>query len=392
MYKSTLATSCAAILAAAMSPASADPTALSQEDLDGITAGGDYEPSSNPPPNGGAIVGNGSSAVLTSEGEVTLSDDVQSEARAMNLVNGSESTVGNGVNVFDGRVDESTEITGAELDVTQTNSVTQDQRRLSSLPGYQRGANIESEFSESGTAESSSSTSVFDQVVDLDRTTIVDSKQTEGSVSLVGGPTFGLEGNIGDATGLDTEFNYPGGGGGSTAGAVFNGGFDYDISAGELEFDMEDEITVGVTLPSLSLDVDAMGCFALNADCDINGERTESTEEIRDRSTLYTLDESASSSETWERSGSESIQAPFELQNAQSEYIVVDESEIDVAASYLVTLSGGAQSGLRAMNVVNAAGSAVANGVNVSRIGAGEMATDAPRQSLNQTNVVNHSR
>jgi hypothetical protein len=392
MKKSKLAVGCAAVCAAAAGTAWGEPSRLGLEDLDRITAGSDYNSASNPAPNGGAIVGNGSSATLVSTGEVTLGDGAQSDARALNMVNSSESAVANGVNVFDGRVDESAEIAGAQFDVTQANTVAQDQRRLSSLPGYQRGANTQSTFDSSGTSDSSSSSNLYDQVMDLDKTTTLDTKKTDGSVTSDGAPTFKLTGSLGkDLANLDVEFNYPGGGGGDTIGAVFNGGYNFDISAGDIDIDT-DQIDVVITLPSLSLAIDAMGCFVLNGDCTIDGERTESSEVIDDNSTLYTFDQSDSSSETWQRSGSESVQAPFELRDAQAEYIVVDESEIDVTASYLVQLSGGAQSSLQAMNAVNAAGSAVANGVNVSRMGAGNITADTPSYNLVQSNVINHSR
>lgn len=391
MYKTKLSLACAAVFSVAAGTAAAEPARLSLDALDRITAGSEYETGGNPAPNGGAIVGNGSSATLESSGEVVLTDGAQGESRALNLVNSSESTVANGVNVFDGRVDTDVESLGAQFDITQSNVVTQDQRRLSSLPGYARGANTESEFATSGTADNASSTSLFDQVMNLDRVTTLDTKRTVGSVEASEDPTYRLSGQLGNVADLEIEFNYPGAGGGDAMGAVFNGGYNLDIAAGTVEIDLE-EVDITVSLPSINFAIDAMGCLALNGDCTIDGERTESTEDIDDNSTLYTLEETETSSETWDNSGTESIQAAFELNDAQAEYIVVDESEIDVVASYLVSLSGSAQSGVRAMNAVNAAGSAVANGVNVARIGAGNLAADSPSYSLVQTNVITHSR
>ena len=107
---------------------------------------------------------------------------------------------------------------------------------------------------------------------------------------------------------------------------------------------------------------------------------------------LYTSEESTTSAQSWDNSYHEVVNAPFELHDAQAEYIVVDESQIDVTASYLVQLSGGAQSGLRAMNAVNAAGSAVANGVNVARSGGGALELSGPTYELNQVNHISHSR
>jgi hypothetical protein len=80
--------------------------------------------------------------------------------------------------------------------------------------------------------------------------------------------------------------------------------------------------------------------------------------------------------------------SPFELSNAQAEYIVVDDSSLTVNTTFNLTLSGSAQSNVSGMNVVNATGSAVANGVNVARTSqlmGGEMV-------LSQVNVISHSR
>ena len=93
-----------------------------------------------------------------------------------------------------------------------------------------------------------------------------------------------------------------------------------------------------------------------------------------------------------DNSGAESVQAAFMLNDAQAEYIVVDESTIDVSAVYLVSLAGSAQSNLQAMNVVNAAGSAVANGINISRHTAGTVSLEGQKYNISQINNIRHSR
>ena len=374
--------------------AMAAPQELSADQLDWITAGTD----SRPAPNGGAIVGNGSSAELKSTGEVII-ENSQLDVRALNIVNSSESTVANGVNIFssqalgdgDGSLSDAVESGGGPYNIQQVNTVAQDQRRLSSLPSYERGANPYSDYSESGTANSTSSNSIFDQVTDLESSLTLDEVSTIGSVVSADAPTLHIDATITDPiSGTDVldgtvDFNYPAGGGGDKIGGVINGEFNVALLAGEITIDV-DPLLITLVLPSLTVDVVAMGCMTFNGDCEIDGANTQKTEEIRDQSTLYTLDESSSSDETWDNSGSESIQAAFELQDAQAEYIVVDDSSINVDAAYLVALSGGAQSGLRAMNVVNAAGSAVANAVNVSVTAGGGI------QTLSQLNTISHSR
>ena len=376
--------------------ASANPSQLSLAELDSITAGTGGE-SLGPAPNGGAIVGNGSSAVLESTGEVTLGDAAQTDARALNLVNGSESTIANGVNIFDGRTDGGAALDGAEYDIRQRNVVEQDQRRLSSLPSYERGANTETVTSNSGTRESSSSSSVTDNIIDIESTATLEQATTEGGVQQSGDPTLLITANgelqIGDFYDLSgeyrAEFNMPSEG--NSLGATFNGELEFGIAAGEVVVDTEG-VDVTVTLPSLDFSFDAMGCIAVNAGCTIDGTRTETTEELSDHSTLYTEESESASSATWDRSSHETVAAAFELHDAQAEYIVIDDSEIDVSAGYLVALSGEAQSALRALNAVNAAGSAVANGVNLALHRSGELESGGPVYHLSQVNHITHSR
>lgn len=106
-------------------PAAAEPNRLNLSELDALTAGN----SNNPAPNGGAIVGNGSNATLKSSGIVEISDNAQADSRARNLVNSSESTVANGVNVFDSRNSGASSLDGAGFDLSQQNLVLQDQRQ-----------------------------------------------------------------------------------------------------------------------------------------------------------------------------------------------------------------------------------------------------------------------
>lgn len=399
------------ILACALSSsfAMADLTELEASDLDRVTAAG-HDSDRSPAPNGGAIVGNGSSAILNSTGEVIIGDGSQVDAQALNMVNASESTVANGVNVFNGNATEAATIDSLSYNVEQLNSVTQDQRRLSSLPGYERGANIDSSFTESSSSEYSSSASVFDEVIDLERTFVLDEAITDGSFDRSSAPTLRIEieGDVQvgrerlletgvtdgglfsvDVDQYDVEFNVPSAA--NSVGVVFNGGMEYETAPAVFDLDT-DVLDITITTPAVFFSFDAMGCVAVNGNCSIEGSRTESSETISDHSTLYTSDESSSGSTTSSRSGSESVQAAFELRDAQAEYIVVDESTIDVTATYIVSLSGGAQSGLRAMNVVNAAGSAVANGVNVAVMKAGVLESASPVLNLSQSNIINHSR
>jgi len=170
-------------------PTLAAPQEFNADQLDRITAGS----SSHPPPNGGAIVGNGSNAELISSGEVVI-DNAQTDVRALNIVNSSESTVANGVNIF-----RSQALVDGDFvlpDVEQINTVVQDQRRLSSLPSYERGANTYSEYLESGSADSSSSNSIVDQITNYQSSLVLDEVSTIGSVASPDAPTLHIDATL----------------------------------------------------------------------------------------------------------------------------------------------------------------------------------------------------
>ncbi len=83
-------------------------TALSDKQLDAITAGVDSAK-------------NGSTLTLNRKGTVTLKEKAQEKAKGLNLVNSAESTVGNGVNVLDTK----SSTTGHVISASQTNSISQ---------------------------------------------------------------------------------------------------------------------------------------------------------------------------------------------------------------------------------------------------------------------------
>jgi len=370
-----------AMMAAA---AQAGPAAMDIEQMDAITAGNAEHVAAS----GGAIVGNDSSATITSSGEVDLSDGVQAEARALNLVNAAESTVANGVNVFDGNIDESAEFgLGTEFNVTQRNEISQEQRRVASVPFYERSeANVDRATTDSGSASSSMSLSKVDDVTDVTSSSTTKSNTSEGSIralSTLLGQNVQAGRGISGAGELDVHFD-----GGSVDFSVAGG-----VSLGG-GVDLNGEIGLAIELPEFSIAMQGAGCAVQNGSCSASGTFSETEEELRDLSTFHSLEKSRSSSSEWDRTLEETIRAPFTLEDAQAEYVVVDDSELTVQSAYMVALAGGAQANMRAMNVVNAAGSAVANGVNVARQNSANLAIsgDAPFLNLTQTNIINHSR
>ena len=63
----------------------------------------------------------------------------------------------------------------------------------------------------------------------------------------------------------------------------------------------------------------------------------------------------------------DTVQGATAIASAAAENVAVDNSKIAVTNSYSVDLAGAAEQNASAVNLVNAAGSMVANGVNIAR-------------------------
>jgi len=349
----------------------AEVTPMSIAEMDRVTAGGAEQQSAS----GGAVVGNDSTASISSLGTVTLDSQAQEAAKALNLVNSSESTVANGLNIWDGKA--AAEVAGPTTSIDQTNSVTQDQRRLASLPDYSRpDANIEESWDNSGSSSSAATHNEVDSVTDLVTTT--KTKNTTNLSTDVNALSKVLGQEVRAGKGI------------AIAGNIDS----IDFAAGSLVITGEAEIAplkgaVSFTLtgPELNITgIEAAGCAAMTASCSASGGSVLDETSSEDHSTLYSLDTSSNGSEDYTEMGDRLTRSAFAIEDALAEYIVVDNSELMVSTDYSVNLSGAAQSNMNALNVVNAAGSAVANGVNIAR------SESRPQLMLTQSNVIVHSR
>ena len=330
----------------------AGPTVLDDRQLEQVTAGtADYGAPSGQP-GGGAIVANSSNASLKTTGGVSLSDSAQQGARAVTLVNSADSAVGNPVNIWDGRVSGTAAATA--LDVTQGNSIAQHQSRTAGLESYARlGPNVDREYSE------------------WSKTTHVGSVDTTQSIKGNNLPDVGVQVGKGISIAGDVDLYID-------AGLLT---INNEIALGSTHTVTHVELLGGVvvntvdtvlasvnqtfnwTLPEVTFSVTGAGCWVVMGKCDADG----SYEKTADETTH--------------------VRAPFRLRNAQAEYIVVDESSLDVTHDYSVTLSGSAQRDARAVNLVNAGGSLVANAVNIART-----PNVGPSLNLSQVNVIVQQR
>jgi hypothetical protein len=331
--------------------ASAGPTVLDEQQLDRVTAGtADYGPNRGQF-GGGAIVGNSSSATIKTTGQIKLEGSAQQGARAVNLVNGAESAVGNPVNIWDGRISSAGAAT--TLDVNQANSIAQDQSRTAGLQFYERrGANIDRQYSEwsktthTGSVDTTQSISGSGNLPEV-------GVQVGKGVSIAGEADLHIDAgslSISNEVVLGSTHTVTNVELGSPPVVVTNTS-DVVLASATQTFDW--------TLPEVTFSVTGAGCWVVMGKCDADGSYEKSVDE-----TTVT-------------------RAPFRLQNAQAEYIVVDESSLDVTNEYSVTVSGDAQRDARAVNLVNTAGSLVANSVNIART-----PSVGPSLNLNQVNII----
>ena len=79
------------------------------------------------------------------------------------------------------------------------------------------------------------------------------------------------------------------------------------------------------------------------------------------------------------------VEGATSLEGASAQYIAVDGSSVNVTKNYSVTLAGSAEQNATALNIVNAAGSMVANGLNVTH------ATNNLVTTLTQVNSISQS-
>jgi hypothetical protein len=144
-----------------------------------------------------------------------------------------------------------------------------------------------------------------------------------------------------------------------------------------------------IVLPELTLEVNGSGCAVAMGSCNAEGTADLTTAEIVDQSAMDTEVSSSIGDSEFTENVTETYRSPFDLSNAQAEYIVVDDSSLSVDTSFNLKMSGSAQSNVQAMNVVNAVGSAVADGINIARTG---NLSNGGAMALQQTNVISHSR
>lgn len=383
----------------------AGPVPLSDSVLDSVTAG-----TAEAGGSGGAIIGNSSEATINQTGGVSLEGEVQAGAKALNLVNSAESTVANGVNVWQGSDATSAGQDSPGFVVNQSNEIAQEQRRSASMPSYSRPeADTLVKSSSSGSATYNTMQDVQTTQMDLvsNYRNAENTSSAEVDTTIAAGITE-VPPDIPEAQ-VDTN---------TGKGIAVAGSLDAFIDGGEVQLgiavggavsafkdtDSSDSgyggMTVGdadsdftlygrLILPELELHIDGAGCGVAMGSCKSGGTSNEETNDLRDNSLIETTLSTEVGGSDYMAEQTEVYRSPFELNDAQAEYIVVDDSSLNVSTTFTLALSGSAQNAAQGMNIVNSTGSAVANGVNVAQT---QQVSGGNVLHLTQSNVISHSR
>ena len=374
----------------------AAPLILDDNTLDSVTAG-----TSNTSGSGGAIIGNSSEATISQTGGVDLSGEAQMGA--------------NGVNIWDAQGGEPGVESGA-MGVEQSNIINQEQRRSASMPNYSRPE--ADTFVQVDRTGSESHNDSFDRNNNIVDTQTITSTSTTSSTAWVD-TTIKGGANVGDDTqprgNVDTNVGKGGAGAGIVNLDVDGGETHIGLAVGGPVIAAPDVVTkltqsTGETtsdsyggmlvqgadlslygrliLPDVTIDINGAGCGVAMGSCGAGGSTTDATSSTTDDSIMDNEKVTSIGDSQFTDNSTERYRSPFELNHAQAEYIVVDDSSLTVNTTFNLSLSGSAQSNVSGMNVVNATGSAVADGVNVARTS--QLMGGA--MTLSQVNVISHSR
>ena len=333
-----VATATAVSIVLAAAAAQAAPRHLRDAVLGAITAGNARVAAATS--NGGAIVAGNSTANITVSGSVSDSNS-QVSAQALNIIQATDSAVADGVNLWDGNS------TGANtgLTVNQTNTVLQTGTESAQLSAYVRS---QPDVSTSMTSTNNTSNKGY-----------VNTQQTVAGQTVQGGTGVSAAGTINvNLIGGTIKFqNTLSGSFSSTAGASLGGNF---VSGGvSTTGQLNTTQTLNWLLPSLSANVSGVGCYVSGGSCGADGTFNSSIHK-----TMVS-------------------QGPVGVSGARAKYIVVDGSKLTANDTYGVLLADGAENGAKALNIVNASGSSVSDGVNVAYT-----TGTSPGLTLNQVNTV----
>ena len=365
------------------------PIALEDRVMDQVTAGNTNE-------GGGVVVGKSSEAIANRISGLDLNSEAQKNATGLNIINSAESAVANVVNIWDGSGVTATKEnsdTNSELRINQVNNITQEQLRSATISGYVRS---QADYTE--TLNRSGSVAYASNIVDHHSVTNILEETHESTIFTNAGVNTHFEFKLGEkiefsghlglgiAAAGHTDITFKGGSadiGLALDGTITTAGNNKPLTAeGGLV------LVTQVELPDMRLIIDGVGCGVAIGSCNADSISFETINTKTDNSTLDRIENHQSGQSSYSEVQASVYRSPFELKSARAEYIVIDDSTIELNSDVTLELSESAQKDAKGMNIVNAIGSTVANGTNLTRTRSFEGSRS--KLVLNQFNTVHH--
>lgn len=389
--------------------ANSAPIILIDSDMAQVTAG-------NYNDGGGVIIANKSESIVKNKTGLDISGEVQQSANGLNLVNSTDSAVANTINIWDGKVVtitvENDDLKPA-LEINQVNQITQKKNRTATITGYSRP---EAEFTK--IIKRSGSESYLNKVVDSHSTTNlyeeIKHSNTLSSTSVTTltkfnlGDKFSFEGNLGQGVavaghaditldGGSVDLALSAGAGISVSAGIGQGPDDLKvlgINFGETEASAGIGISANIALitrvdlPKVNIVIDGAGCGVVMGSCSASSNIKEFTAIRTDNSTLDIVENHQAGQSIFSEEHIQSYRSSFGIESAKAEYIIVDDSSLELDSVVSLELSDTVQKDVEGMNIVNVIGSNVANSTNISR--ASQFKSHRSTLVLNQFNTVIH--
>jgi hypothetical protein len=372
--------------------AGAEPTLLDDKLMDRVIAG-------TTETGNGVVVAHGSDAKIDQDNRLLLNHEAQLSTRSINLTNSSGSAVANLVNIWDGSgVISAGGANGAETEVgiNQFNHVIQEQPGGARLTGYLRSeAEYENVVEHGGSSNHSVRTVDHHDVTNISNTenyTITESQGwVDTAVEIKLGNKISFNGHLGTGIAFagDTYFNVSPGSADIGVAAENDGTGNVTAGAdGSLSATGDLVLITRVDLPEITLDINGAGCAVAMGSCAANSTVVEGSSSYTDNSTLDIVENFGSSEIAFSDFQSNSYRSPLQLERAEADYIVIDDSKLVLISEVELELTDSAQKEARGMNIVNAIGSNVANATNIARTQSFEGSRS--KLVLNQFNTVRH--
>lgn len=371
---------------------SAEPTLLNDNLMDRVIAGTTEAVN-------GIVIAQGSNAKIDEDNRLRINHETQLATRALNLTNSTGSAVANLVNIWEGSgVISAGDANGAdtEVGINQFNHVIQEQPGGATLTGYLRSEAEHEEIVEhSGNASHSIRTVDHHDVTNISNTENFTLTESQGwvdtAVEIKLGTKISFNGHLGAGIAFagDTYFNISTGSADIGVAAENDGTGNVTAgSDGSLTATGDLVLITRVELPEITLDINGAGCTVAMGSCAANSTVVEGYASYTDYSTLDIVEIFESANISFSDFQSSSYRSPLQLEHAEAEYIVIDDSKLVLDSTVELELTDSAQKEARGMNIVNAIGSNVANATNIARTQSFEGSRS--KLVLNQDNTVRH--